>query len=232
MHTNALFACKFLFECFIFCYYDFTFVVLCVFVLKKNHLVEKNKGISSVNSSFDPWVYAIYMTVIFYPGQIIHASWSDIRKCNDITNLGFIFSYTLHVIINVLHCNVIEQVADFFYNITVKNITYKVYGIGKYESDVGDLIAFTNIRPKSMYDLSKIKKLLSYSLYSWIERWIYWWDSYTIIINLLRTSSYTAMESISDEALMKFSPSWRSKSKLLMTVNKIWKLKLKMNKWK
>jgi hypothetical protein len=172
------------------------------------------------------------MTVIFYPGQVIHAYWSDIRKCNDITNLGFIFSYTLHVIINVLHCNVIEQVADFFYNITVKNITYEVYGIGKYESDVGDLIAFTNIRPKSMYDLSKIKKLLSYSLYSWIERWIYWWDSYTIIINLLRTSSYTAMESISDEALMKFSPSWWSKSKLPMTVNKIWKLKLKMNKWK
>jgi hypothetical protein len=97
------------------------------------------------------------MTVIFYPGQIIHASWSDIRKCNDITNLGFIFSYTLHVIINVLHCNVIEQVADFFYNITVKNITDEVYGVGKYEHEVGDHIAFTNIQPRNVYDLSTIQ---------------------------------------------------------------------------
>jgi hypothetical protein len=82
-----------------------------------------------------------YMTVIFYLAQVIHASWSDIRKCNDITNLGFIFSYTLHFISNILHCNVIEQVADFFYNITVKNITDEVYGVGNYEPEVGDLIA-------------------------------------------------------------------------------------------
>ncbi|KAK2367258.1 helicase sen1 [Trifolium repens] len=98
-----------------------------------------------------------YMTVIFYLAQVIHASWSDIRKCNSITNLRFIFSYTLHFISNVLHCNAIEQVADFFYNITVKNITDEVYGVGKYESEIDDLIAFTNIRPRCMYDLSKIK---------------------------------------------------------------------------
>jgi senataxin len=34
---------------------------------------------------------------------------------------------------------------DLFYNITVKNITDEVYGVGKYEPEVGDLIAFTNI---------------------------------------------------------------------------------------
>jgi hypothetical protein len=53
----------------------------------------------------------------------------------------FIFSYTIHFVGNVLHCNVIEQVADYFYNITVKNITVEVYGVGKYEPEVGDLIA-------------------------------------------------------------------------------------------
>ncbi|WJX63847.1 hypothetical protein P8452_48685 [Trifolium repens] len=46
---------------------------------------------------------------------------------------------------------------DLFYNITVKNITDEVYGVGKYEPEVGDLIAFTNIRPRSVYDLSRIK---------------------------------------------------------------------------
>jgi senataxin len=51
---------------------------------------------------------------------------------------------------------------DLFYNITVKNITDEVYGVGKYEPEVGDLIAFTNIRPRSVYDLSRIK-LLSYT---------------------------------------------------------------------
>jgi hypothetical protein len=46
---------------------------------------------------------------------------------------------------------------DLFYQITVRNITDEVYGVGKYEPEVGDLIAFTNIRPKSVYDLSRIK---------------------------------------------------------------------------
>jgi hypothetical protein len=46
---------------------------------------------------------------------------------------------------------------DLFYQITVKNITDEVYGVGKYEPEVGDLIAFTTIRPKSVYDLSRIK---------------------------------------------------------------------------
>jgi senataxin len=46
---------------------------------------------------------------------------------------------------------------DLYYNITVKNITDEVYGVGKYEPEVGDLIAFTNIRPRSVYDLSRIK---------------------------------------------------------------------------
>ncbi|CAJ2652910.1 unnamed protein product [Trifolium pratense] len=46
---------------------------------------------------------------------------------------------------------------DLYYNITVKNITDEVYGVGKYEPEVGDLIAFTSIRPRSVYDLSRIK---------------------------------------------------------------------------
>jgi hypothetical protein len=47
---------------------------------------------------------------------------------------------------------------DLFYNITLKSITDEVYGVGKYEPEVGDLIAFTNIRPRSVYDLSRIKR--------------------------------------------------------------------------
>ena len=47
---------------------------------------------------------------------------------------------------------------DLFYEITLKNITDEVYGVGKYEPEVGDLIAFTNIRPRSVYDLSRIKR--------------------------------------------------------------------------
>jgi hypothetical protein len=39
----------------------------------------------------------------------------------------------------------------------VKNITDEVYGVGKYEHEVGDHIAFTNIWPRKVYDLSKIK---------------------------------------------------------------------------
>jgi senataxin len=39
----------------------------------------------------------------------------------------------------------------------VKNITDEVYGVGKYEPEVGDLIAFTNIWPRSVYDLNMIK---------------------------------------------------------------------------
>jgi hypothetical protein len=39
----------------------------------------------------------------------------------------------------------------------VKNITDEVYGVEKYEPEIGDLIVFTNIRPRSVYDLSKIK---------------------------------------------------------------------------
>jgi len=39
-----------------------------------------------------------------------------------------------------------------FYDITMKNITDKVCGVGKYELDVSDLIAFTNNRRESMYD--------------------------------------------------------------------------------
>jgi len=46
---------------------------------------------------------------------------------------------------------------DLFYQITVRNITDEVYGVGKYEPEVGDLIAFTNIRPRSVYDLCRIK---------------------------------------------------------------------------
>jgi senataxin len=38
----------------------------------------------------------------------------------------------------------------------LKNITDEVYGVGKYEPEAGDLIAFTNIHPRSPYDLSKI----------------------------------------------------------------------------
>ncbi|KAL5102073.1 hypothetical protein RYX36_006400 [Vicia faba] len=47
---------------------------------------------------------------------------------------------------------------DLFYKITLKNITDEVYGAGKYEPEVGDLIAFTNMRPKSVDDLSRIKR--------------------------------------------------------------------------
>jgi hypothetical protein len=47
---------------------------------------------------------------------------------------------------------------DLFYKITLKSITDEVYGVGKYEPEVGDLIAFTNIRPRSVYDLSRIKR--------------------------------------------------------------------------
>lgn len=35
---------------------------------------------------------------------------------------------------------------ELFYKISLKNITHEVYGMGKYEPDISDLIAFTNIR--------------------------------------------------------------------------------------
>lgn len=47
---------------------------------------------------------------------------------------------------------------DLFYEITLKNVTDQVYGLGKYEPEVGDLIAFTNMRPKSVDDLNRIKR--------------------------------------------------------------------------
>ncbi|CAL5189953.1 unnamed protein product [Lathyrus oleraceus] len=47
---------------------------------------------------------------------------------------------------------------DLFYKISLKNVTDEVYGVGKYEPEVGDLVAFTNIRPKSVDDLMRIKR--------------------------------------------------------------------------
>ncbi|XP_045832762.1 helicase sen1-like [Trifolium pratense] len=45
---------------------------------------------------------------------------------------------------------------DLSYQFTLKNITDEVYGVGKYVPETGDLIAFTNIRPRSVSDLSRI----------------------------------------------------------------------------
>ncbi|KAK7300604.1 hypothetical protein RJT34_11452 [Clitoria ternatea] len=42
-----------------------------------------------------------------------------------------------------------------YYEITLKGITNDVKDVGKYEPEVGDLIAFTNIRPRSIDDLNK-----------------------------------------------------------------------------
>jgi len=47
---------------------------------------------------------------------------------------------------------------SLFYQITLKNTTEEVYGVRKYEPEAGDLVAFTNIRPRSVYDLSRIKR--------------------------------------------------------------------------
>ncbi|RDX62226.1 putative helicase MAGATAMA 3, partial [Mucuna pruriens] len=44
---------------------------------------------------------------------------------------------------------------DLFYQITLKSTTGDVKGVGKYEPEVGDLIAFTNTRPRSIDDLKK-----------------------------------------------------------------------------
>ncbi|XP_003616118.3 helicase sen1 [Medicago truncatula] len=45
-----------------------------------------------------------------------------------------------------------------FYQTTLKNTTEEVYGVGKYEPEVGDLVAFTNVRPRSVSDLSRIER--------------------------------------------------------------------------
>ncbi|CAK8533162.1 unnamed protein product [Lathyrus sativus] len=47
---------------------------------------------------------------------------------------------------------------ELLYKITLKNIADEVYTVGKYEPEVGDLVAFTNIRPKSADDLMRIKR--------------------------------------------------------------------------
>ncbi|WJX58554.1 hypothetical protein P8452_43997 [Trifolium repens] len=44
---------------------------------------------------------------------------------------------------------------DLFYQFTLKNITDEVYGVGKYEPEAGDIIAFTNMRPRSVDDLTR-----------------------------------------------------------------------------
>ncbi|CAK8544753.1 unnamed protein product [Lathyrus sativus] len=45
---------------------------------------------------------------------------------------------------------------ELLYKITLKNIADEVYNVGKYEPEVGDLVAFTNIQPKSADDLMRI----------------------------------------------------------------------------
>ncbi|CAJ1970809.1 unnamed protein product [Sphenostylis stenocarpa] len=58
----------------------------------------------------------------------------------------------------------IERSKDFklpnalFYQITLKSTTDDVKGVGKYEPESGDLIAFSNIRPRSRDDLKKTKE--------------------------------------------------------------------------
>ena len=46
---------------------------------------------------------------------------------------------------------------DLFYQMTLKRITDEVQSVGKYEPEVGDLIAFTDIRPRSIEDLNRPK---------------------------------------------------------------------------
>ncbi|XP_061348075.1 helicase sen1-like [Gastrolobium bilobum] len=47
---------------------------------------------------------------------------------------------------------------DLLYQITLKSTTDAVKEVGKYEPEVGDLIAFTNIRPRSIHDLNRPKR--------------------------------------------------------------------------
>ncbi|XP_020234153.1 helicase sen1 [Cajanus cajan] len=47
---------------------------------------------------------------------------------------------------------------DLFYQISLKSTSFDVNGVRNYEPEVGDLIAFTSIRPRSMDDLKKTKR--------------------------------------------------------------------------
>ncbi|KAL2317323.1 hypothetical protein Fmac_031199 [Flemingia macrophylla] len=51
-----------------------------------------------------------------------------------------------------------EPPNDLFYQITIKSTDSDVKVVGSYEPEVGDLIAFTNIRLRSMDDLKKTRK--------------------------------------------------------------------------
>jgi len=50
-----------------------------------------------------------YVTISFDPAQVRRASRSNIWECNEVTNLRFIFSYTVHFFGSVLQCSLIEQ---------------------------------------------------------------------------------------------------------------------------
>ena len=62
---------------------------------------------------------------------------------------------------------------DLFYQMTLKRIIDDVQNVGKYEPEVGDLIVFTDIRPRSIDDLNRPKRI-AYCLCLWVKRWIYW----------------------------------------------------------
>ncbi|XP_016164316.1 uncharacterized protein LOC107606814 [Arachis ipaensis] len=44
-----------------------------------------------------------------------------------------------------------------FYKMRVKKVTEEVQNVGKYEPEFGDIVAFTDVRPKGIYDLNRPK---------------------------------------------------------------------------
>ncbi|XP_061347141.1 helicase SEN1-like [Gastrolobium bilobum] len=56
-----------------------------------------------------------------------------------------------------------EYPKDLLYQITLKRTTNNVEDVGKYEPEGGDLIAFTNIRPRSIHDLNKPKRFFHFA---------------------------------------------------------------------
>ncbi|XLS64617.1 hypothetical protein HN51_024591 [Arachis hypogaea] len=46
---------------------------------------------------------------------------------------------------------------DLFYKMRVKKVTEEVQNVGKYEPEFGDIVAFTDVRPKGIYDLNRPK---------------------------------------------------------------------------
>jgi hypothetical protein len=92
----------------IFCYNDFTFILLCVFVLKKYSPCRKKKNLISkfiFRSMNVSYMIVILIFILLKSHTLFGRIFVNAMRS---PNLRFIFSYTIHLIINVRHRNVIE----------------------------------------------------------------------------------------------------------------------------